>query len=92
MQSDQMVVYDSRQLKENEKNYPTHDLELAAIIHALKIQRHYVFGERFDIFIDHKSLRYLSKQKNLNQRRTRWLEPWRSIITNCITIQGRLMM
>ena len=74
MQSDQVVTYGSRQLKENEKNYSMHDFELAAVIHALKIWRHYLFGERFDIFTDHKSLRYLSKQKNLNQRQTRWLE------------------
>ena len=68
MQSDQVVANGSRQLKENEKNYSTHDLELTTVIHALKIWRHYLFVERFDIFTDHKSLRYLSKQKNLNQR------------------------
>ena len=62
MQADQVVAYGSRQLKENEKNYPTHNLELAAVIHALKTWRHYLYGERFDIFTDHKSLKYLDKQ------------------------------
>ena len=61
MQSDQVIAYGSRQLKDNERNYPTHDLELAAVIHALKIWRHYLFGEKFDIFTDHKNLRYLDK-------------------------------
>ena len=61
-------------MKENDKNYSTHDLELAVVIHALMIWRHYLFGERFDIFTEHKSLGYLFKQKNLNQRQTRWLE------------------
>ena len=61
MQSDQVVAYGSRQLKDNERNYPTHDLELAAVVHALKTWRHYLFGEKFNIFTDHKSLRYLDK-------------------------------
>ena len=74
MQANQVVEYGSRQLKDNEKNYPTHDLELAAVIHALKIWRHYLYGERFDIFTDHRSLQYLEKQKNLNQRQARWPE------------------
>ena len=73
IQSDQVVAYGSRQLKDNE-NYRTHDLELAAVIHTLKIWRHYLFGKRFDFFTNHKRLRYLSKQKNLNQHQTRWLE------------------
>ena len=61
MQSDQVVAYGSRQLKDNERNYPTNDLELAAVIHALKTWRHCLFGEKFDIFTNHKSLMYLDK-------------------------------
>ena len=91
MQADQVVAYRSRQLKENEKNYPTHDLELATVIHALKTWRHYLYGERFDIFTDHKSLKYLDKQKNLNQRQTRWLEYLGETSTSCTIILGRLM-
>ena len=54
-----MITYRSRQLKVHEKNYPTHDLELAAIVFALKIWRHYFYGEKFELFSDHKSLKYL---------------------------------
>lgn len=63
-----------RQLKIHEKNYPTHDLELAAVIFALKIWRHYLYGERFEVFSDHKSLKYLFTQKDLNLRQRRWME------------------
>ncbi|KAL0325067.1 UNVERIFIED_CONTAM: Transposon Tf2-11 polyprotein [Sesamum radiatum] len=55
-------------------NYPTHDLELAAIVHALKIWRHYLYGETFQIFTDHKSLKYIPTQKELNLRQRRWIE------------------
>ena len=55
-------------------NYPTHDLELAAIVHALKTWRHYLFGETFQIFTDHKSLKYVPTQKELNLRQGRWME------------------
>ena len=51
--------YASRQLKNHEKNYPTHDLELAAVVFALKIWRHYLYGAQFQVFSDHKSLKYL---------------------------------
>ncbi|KAG8482995.1 hypothetical protein CXB51_021864 [Gossypium anomalum] len=61
-------------LKPHEKNYPTHDLELAAIVFALKIWRHYLYGEKCPIFTDHKSLKYLMDQKDLNLRQRRWLE------------------
>ena len=60
--------------KIHEKNYPTHDLELAAVIFALKIWRHYLNGERFEVFSDHKSLKYLFSQKDLNLRQRRWME------------------
>ena len=74
MQSEKVVAYASRQLKTHEKNYPTHDLELAAIIHALKLWRHYLYGERFELYSDHKSLKYLFTQKELNMRQRRWME------------------
>ena len=74
MQRGRVIAYASRQLKEHEKNYPTHDLELAAIIFALRIWRHYLFGTRCQIYFDHKSLKYLFDQKELNMRQTRWME------------------
>ena len=61
-------------MKEHEKNYPTHDLELAAIVFALKIWRHYLYGAHCQIYMDHKSLKYLFTQKELNMRQRRWLE------------------
>ena len=69
-----MVAYASRQLKPHEKNYPTHDLELAAIVFALKIWRHYLYGEKCFIYIDHKSLKYFPSQRELNLRQHRWME------------------
>ncbi|KAG8474738.1 hypothetical protein CXB51_031398 [Gossypium anomalum] len=74
MQEGRVVAYASRQLKPHEKNYPTHDLELAAIVFALKIWRHYLFGERCHVYSDHKSLKYLMTQRDLNLRQRRWLE------------------
>ena len=74
MQDGKVVAYASRQLKPHEQNYPTHDLELAAIVFALKIWRHYLYGEKCRIFTDHKSLKYLLTQKGLNLRQRRWLE------------------
>jgi hypothetical protein len=74
MQKGKVVAYASRQLKVHEKNYPTHDLELAAVVFALKTWRHYLYGSRFEVFSDHKSLKYLFDQKELNMRQRRWLE------------------
>ena len=74
MQEKKVVAYASRQLRPHEINYPTHDLELAAIVFALKIWRHYLYGARFEVFSDHKSLRYLFDQKELNMRQRRWME------------------
>ncbi|KAA3473140.1 reverse transcriptase [Gossypium australe] len=74
MQEGKVIAYASRQLKPHEKNYPTHDLELAAIVFALKILRHHLYGEKCWIYIDHKSLKYLMTQKELNLRQRRWLE------------------
>ncbi|KAA3470316.1 Integrase, catalytic core [Gossypium australe] len=74
MQEGKVIAYSSRQLKLHEKNYQTHDLELAAIVFALKIWRHYLFGEKCHIFTDHKSLKYMITQKELNLQQRRWLE------------------
>ncbi|KAL0553926.1 hypothetical protein IC582_007830 [Cucumis melo] len=74
MQQDKVVAYASRQLKTHEQNYPTHDLELAAVVFALKIWRHYLYGEKIQIYTDHKSLKYFFTQKELNMRQRRWLE------------------
>ena len=74
MHDGKVVAYASRQLKLHEKNYPTHDLELAAIVFALKIWRHYLYGEKCRIFTNHKSLKYLITQKDLNFRQRRWLD------------------
>ena len=73
-QRGKVIAYASRQLKEHEKNYPTHDLELAAVVFALKIWRHYLYGTKCKLFTDHKSLQYLFNQKELNMRQRRWLE------------------
>ena len=59
IQSGRVVAYCSRQLKNHERNYPTHDIELTAIVFALKIWRHYLYGEQFEVFSDHKSLKYI---------------------------------
>nr|CAB3451516.1 unnamed protein product [Digitaria exilis] len=74
MQGGKVVAYASRQLRKHEQNYPTHDLELAAVVHALKIWRHYLIGNKCDIYTDHKSLKYVFTQSELNMRQRRWLE------------------
>jgi ribonuclease HI len=74
MQEWRVVAYSSRQLKIHEKNYPTHDLELAAVVHALKTYMHYFYGQKCDIYTDHKSLKYIFTQLELNMRQRRWLE------------------
>ena len=74
MQDGKVVAYAFRQLKPHEQNYPTRDLELAVVVFALKIWRHYLYGEKCRIYIDHKSLKYLLTQRELNLRQQRWLE------------------
>jgi hypothetical protein len=74
MQDEKVVTYASRQLRKHEENYPTHDLELAAVVHALKIWRHYLICHRCEIYSDHKSLKYIFTQTDLNLRQQRWLE------------------
>ena len=68
------IAYASRQLKVHEKNYPMHDSELAAVVFALKIWQHYLYGARYQIYIDHKILKYIFNQKELNMRQKKWLE------------------
>nr|GEV92487.1 reverse transcriptase [Tanacetum cinerariifolium] len=74
MQHGNVIAYVSRQLEPYEKNYSTHDLELAAVVFALKIWRHYLYGKTCDIFTDHKSLKYIFTQKELNMRQRRLLK------------------
>ncbi|XP_070046306.1 uncharacterized protein [Nicotiana tomentosiformis] len=74
MEDGRVIAYTSRQLKLHEKNDPIHDLELAAIVHVLKIWRHYLFGVSCEVYTDHWSLQYLFKQKDLNLRQRRWLD------------------
>ncbi|KAJ9541670.1 hypothetical protein OSB04_028176 [Centaurea solstitialis] len=74
MQRGKVISYAARQLKTHEINYPTHDLELAAVVFALKLWRHYLYGVKCTIYTDHKSLRYFLDQPNLNMRQRRWLD------------------
>jgi hypothetical protein len=74
MQEGRVIAYASRQLRRHEEHYPTHDLELAAVVHALKIWRHYLLGNICHIYTDHKSLKYIFTQSELNMRQRRWLE------------------
>ncbi|GJU72253.1 putative reverse transcriptase domain-containing protein [Tanacetum coccineum] len=74
MQREKVIAYASRQLKIHEKNYTTHDLELGAIVFALKMWRHYLYGTKCVVFTDHKSLQHILNQKELNMRQRRWLE------------------
>jgi hypothetical protein len=74
MQDSHVVAYASWQLRKHEEKYPTHDLELAAVVHALKIWRHYIIGRRCEVYSDHKSLKYIFTQPDLNLRQQRWLE------------------
>ena len=74
MQNDRVITYASKQLKKHKENYPTHDSELATVVFALKIWRHYLYGAPCRIFTDHKSLQYIFTKKELNLRQRRWLE------------------
>ena len=74
MQYERVVAYASRQMRKHEKNYLTHDLELAAVVFALKIWRHYLYGVPYRIFTNHKRLQYLFTQKELNMRQRQWME------------------
>ncbi|GMI89735.1 hypothetical protein HRI_002642800 [Hibiscus trionum] len=74
MQEGRVVAYASRQLKTHERNYPTHDIELVAVVFALKVWRHYLYGEKCSVYTDHKSLKYIMTQRELNLRQRRGLE------------------
>ncbi|GKF93475.1 putative reverse transcriptase domain-containing protein, partial [Tanacetum coccineum] len=74
MQKEKFIAYASRQRKVHEKNYTTHDLELGAIVFALKMWRHYLYGTKCVVFTNHKSLQHILDQKELNLRQRRWLE------------------
>jgi hypothetical protein len=74
MQDGHVVAYASRQLRKHEVKYPTHDLELAVVVHALKIWRHNLIGKRCELYMDHTSLKYIFTQSNLNLRQRSWLE------------------
>ena len=74
MQRGKVIAYASRQLRIHEKNYTTHDLELGAVVFALKIWRHYLYGTKSVIYTDHKSLQHIFNQKELNMRQRRWIE------------------
>ena len=74
MQFGRVVAYGSCQLNNHEQNYPTHDMELAAVVFALKIWRHYLYGKEFEVYSDHKSLKYIFTQWDLNMRQRRWME------------------
>jgi hypothetical protein len=71
MQDGHVVMYASRQLRKHEEKYPIHDLELVAVVHSLKIWRHYIIGKRYEVYSDHKSLKYIFTQPNLNLRQRR---------------------
>ena len=74
MQEGRVIAYASRQLRKHEITYSTHNLELAAVVHALKIWRHYLLGSKCHVYTDHKSLKYIFTQPELNMRQRRWLE------------------
>jgi hypothetical protein len=74
MKEGHVIAYASRQLRKHELNYPTHDLELVVVVHALKIWRHYIMGTKCQIYTNHKSLKYIFTWKDLKLRQHRWLE------------------
>jgi hypothetical protein len=73
-QNGHVICYESKKLKEHEINYATHDLELATIVHALKMRRHYLMGRKFELRTNHNGMKYLFEQPTLNAIQTRWLE------------------
>ena len=74
IQSGRVVAYGSRQLKNHEQNYPIHDMKLVAVVFALKIWRHYLYGEQFKVYSEHKIQKYIFTQRDLNMRQHRWME------------------
>nr|GFC14992.1 hypothetical protein [Tanacetum cinerariifolium] len=90
MQHGKVIAYASRQLKPYEVNYPTQDLELAAVVFTLKIWSHYLYGESCDVFTDHKSLKYIFTQRELNMRQRRWYDCWYQVDEEIIRDLERL--
>nr|GFA56992.1 reverse transcriptase domain-containing protein [Tanacetum cinerariifolium] len=102
MHREKVISYASHQLKIHEKNYTTHDLELRAVVFALKIWRHYLYGTKCTVFTNHKSLQHILDQKELNMRQRRWLEllsdydcdihyhPWKeNVVANALSKKER---
>ena len=73
MQYGRVIAYDSRLLRTHERNYPTHNLKFIVVIFILKIWRYYLYVVACEIFTDHKNLKYIFTQKELNTRQKRWL-------------------
>nr|GFC67696.1 putative reverse transcriptase domain-containing protein [Tanacetum cinerariifolium] len=74
MQREKVIAYASQQLKTHKENYTTHDLELGAVVFALRLWRHYLYGTKYVVYTDHKSLQYILDQKELNMRQRRWIK------------------
>nr|GEX33631.1 putative reverse transcriptase domain-containing protein [Tanacetum cinerariifolium] len=74
MQREKVITYASRQLKKHEENYTTHDLELGAVVFAVRLLRHYLYGTKCTVYTDHKSIQYILDQKELNMRQRQWIE------------------
>ena len=91
MQHGKVVAYASRKIKVHEKNYPTQDLELATMVFALKIWRHYLYGVHVDVFTDHNILQYVFTQKELNLRQRIWLELLKDYDMNVLINSAKLM-
>ncbi|GKA42691.1 putative reverse transcriptase domain-containing protein, partial [Tanacetum coccineum] len=89
MQREKVIAYASRQLKVHEKNYTTHDLELGAVVFALKMWRHYLYGTKCVVFTDHKSLQHILDQKELNMRQRRWLELLSDMVADALSRKER---
>jgi hypothetical protein len=90
MQDGKVIAYLSHQLRPHELNYPTHDLELAAVVHALKTSRHYLMGDRCEIYTNHKSMKYIFSQKELNMRQRRWIELIKDILVRANLVADAL--
>ncbi|GKC36097.1 putative reverse transcriptase domain-containing protein [Tanacetum coccineum] len=91
MQRMKVIAYASRQLKIHKKNYTTHDLELEAVVFALKIWRHYLYGTKCVVFTDHKSLQHILDQKDLNMRQRRWIELLTLVMTIGLDLPSRIL-
>ena len=91
MQDWKVVAYASRQLRSHEQNYPTHDLELAAVVHALKIWRHYLIGNKCEIFTDHKSLKYIFTQPDLLQSASRRRQAFAIVAPRVLTKKRKMI-